>query len=118
MDEETGKVKGAFMESLVRTNKEIRTDRAMAIAENAELLFKREVEDLAIQIKRKKRDRENLLDQSPTNAQSLVVASDFDGKKFVDNYVRLGIEIRELEIRYEIASKSYKRLFTEETVEE
>ncbi len=107
-------VKGAFMESLIRTNREIRTDRAQAIAEDAQLLFKRKVEDLGTLIRRKKMDRANLLDLSPTNAQSLKLASDFHGEDFVNDYVRLGIEIRELEIQYEIASKSYDELFVGE----
>ena len=47
---------GAFLASLKRNNTQIREDRATAIAEDAELLFKREVEDLAIQIKRLRRE--------------------------------------------------------------
>ena len=37
-------MKGIFVASLKRNNKQIRDDRALAIAEDAELLFKREVE--------------------------------------------------------------------------
>ena len=43
---------GAFVESLKRNNQKIREDRAIAIAEDAQLIYKREVEDLEIQIKR------------------------------------------------------------------
>jgi hypothetical protein len=102
---------GAFVESLKRNNKKIRDDRATAIAESAELLYKREVEDLSIQIKQLRRDREAMTDLSPTDAQSLVLASDFDAKAFVEKDIKMGVDIRNLEIRYEIARARYNHLF-------
>lgn len=104
-------LRGAFVDSLKRNNKKIREDRAIAIAEEAELIYKRAVEDLAIKIKMIRREREAMLDLSPTNADSLVLASDFDGNAFVNKDVELGIKIRELEIKREIASERYKTLF-------
>lgn len=100
------------MSSLVRNNKQIRTDRAISIAEAAEMIYKREVEDIQMRIKQMKRDRENMLDMSPTNAQSLVLATDFDAKAFTSKDIDLGIQIRNLEIKLEIAQKRYKELFT------
>ena len=47
---------GAFLESLKRNNAKIRADRAVAIAEDAEVMFKREIEDIAISIKRLRRE--------------------------------------------------------------
>ena len=105
-------MKGAFIESLKRNNKKIREDRAIAIAEDAGLLYKREVEDLMLQIKKLKRERENMLDLSPTTADSLVLASDFDSRDFVNKDIDLGVKIRNLEIKLEIAEKRYKELFT------
>ena len=70
--------KGAFAESLQRNNKKIREDRAIAITEDAQLIYKREVEDMEIQIKQIKRERDQMLDLSPTNADSLVLATDFN----------------------------------------
>lgn len=105
-------MKGAFIESLKRNNKKIREDRAIAIAEDAGLLYKREVEDLMLQIKKLKRERENMLDLSPTTADSLVLASDFDSRDFVTKDIDLGVRVRNLEIKLEIAEKRYKELFT------
>jgi hypothetical protein len=102
---------GAFIQSLVRNNKKIREDRAIAIQEAAQLVYKREVEDLSIQIKRLRRERENMLDLSPETAVSLVLASDFDEKAFVTKDIQIGVELRNLEIKYEIASTRYKLLF-------
>ena len=103
---------GAFLDSLKRNNKQIREDRATAIAEDAELIFKREIEDLEVKIKTLKRERENMLDLSPSNAQSLTLASDFDAKAFVSKDVELGVRIRDTEITLEIAKERYRHLFS------
>ena len=102
---------GAFMESLVRNNKKIRDDRAVAIGEAAQMIYKREVEDLSLLIKQKSRERDAMMDLSPTTADSLVLASDFDAKAFVAKDLAIGVEIRNLEIKLEIAQKRYAFLF-------
>jgi hypothetical protein len=104
-------MKGAFVASLARNNKQIRTDRAQAIAEDAEMTYGRAVQDLEVAIKRMKREREGMLDLSPTNAFSLMVANDFDSAKFVARDVELGIEIRNAEIKLEIMRSRYAHLF-------
>ncbi len=104
-------MKGAFVGSLRRNNKQIRDDRALAIAENAQVIYKREVEDLDLEIKRMKRERDSLLDLSPTTADSLVLATSFDAKKFVTTDLDLGVRIRNLEIKLEIAKARYVNLF-------
>lgn len=106
-------MKGAFVESLVRNNKKIREDRAIAIAEDAQTLYKREIEDLIMQIKRMKRERDNMLDLSPSSADSLVLASDFNAANFVKKDIDLGRKIRDMEITMEIAQERYKLLFGE-----
>jgi hypothetical protein len=104
-------MKGAFVGSLKRNNKQIKTDRAVAIAESAEMMYKRTVEDLEVQIKQVRRDRQALLDMSPTNTQSLILASDFDAKVWVQKDISLGVQIRKLEIELEIATDRYNYLF-------
>lgn len=104
-------MKGAFASSLVRNNKKIRQDRAIAIAEDAQTIYKREVEDLEMKIKKMKRERDNMLDLSPTTTESLVMASDFDAKEFVGKDIDLGVRIRQLEITLEIAKERYTYLF-------
>lgn len=108
---------GKFFESLKRNNAKIREDRALSIAEDAELLFKRTVEDIETELKRKARDRDNMLDLSPTHADSLVLASDFDAKAFVEKDLQLGIEIRQLKIKLEVAKERYLELFGTTTQE-
>ena len=104
-------MKGAFKESLVRNNKKIRDDRAIAIGEAAQMIYKREVEDTVLKIKQLRRERDAMLDLSPVTADSLVLASDFDAKAFVKKDIEIGISIRNLEITLEIADARYKQLF-------
>ena len=101
----------AFMDSLVRNNKQIRQDRAEVIAEDAQVTYKRAVEDLELEIKRMKRDRENMLDLSPDHALSLKLATDFNAKEFVEKDIELGVKIRNAEITLEIARKRFAWLF-------
>jgi len=104
-------IKGAFMQSLVRNNKKIRDDRAIAIGEAAQMIYKREVEDTELKIKQLRRERDAMIDLSPASADSLILASDFDAKKFVLKDIQIGISIRELEITLEIAKTRYQQLF-------
>jgi len=108
------KVEGAFVSSLKRNNKQIREDRAASISEDTQMCFRRNIEDLEVEIKRMKRDQENMLDLSPTNSQSLVLASDFNSKTYVDKDIELGVKIRNAEIRLDIAKKRYAYLFVGE----
>ena len=110
-------MKGSFVSSLRRNNKQIRDDRALAIAEDAQLIFKREVEDLQTELKRVKRDRDNMLDLGGNNTTNIISLSDFDAKDFVTKDLELGLKIRNLEIKLEIASASYNTLFAEEDAE-
>ena len=112
MEEEQLIIEGAFLESLKRNNRQIREDRAAAIVEDAHLIYRREIEDLAMQIKRLKREQENMLDLSPTDADSLVLASDFDAKEYVTKDIEISVKIRNLEIKYDLAQKRYQYLFT------
>lgn len=104
-------ISGAFVDSLLRNNKKIRQDRAIQIAESAQILFKRKVEDLEIEIKGLKRQRDAMLDLSPTTADSLTLAKDFDAGDFVNQDIELGVNIRLKEIRRDIARERYILLF-------
>lgn len=109
---------GAFMASLVRNNKTIRDDRAASIGEDAEMVYKRKVEDLRMQLRRKVRDRDNMLDLSPSDKNTLMVASDFQAQVWADKDHSLGVEIRTLSIELEIAEQRYATLFSGTVKEE
>ena len=104
-----------FFDSLRRNNSKIREDRALAISETAELKFKRKIVDLDMELKQAARDRDNMLDMSPTTADSLVLASDFSADAFVEKDLNLGITIRNLEIKLDVAKKRFQELFGEDS---
>jgi len=104
---------GAFMDSLVRSNKQIKHDRAEVIAEDAQLRFKRVVEDMEMDLKRMQRERLNMLDLSPENAHSLMLGKDFDSESFVKKDLRLSVDMRNREIELGIAKERYAHLFGE-----
>jgi len=107
--------KGAFVDSLLRNNRQIKQDRALVITESAEMIYKRTIEDMEITLKQMRRERDNMLDLSPTNTQSLVLASEFDAGAFVSKDIELGVTMRNLTIKLEIARERYNTLFTEQT---
>lgn len=111
MNNEEEAVMGAFIDSLKRNNKQIREDRATTIAEDTDLVYKRNIEDLQMSLKKMRRDQENMLDLSPHHADSLVLATDFNSKEYVDKDVELGVKIRTTEIKLDIAQKRYGHLF-------
>jgi len=113
-DSETAEeMKGAFFDSLKRNATQIKKDRALAIAEDAETIFRRTVEDIEADLKKMKRQRENMLDMSPTSAISLKLAEDFDSRGFVEEDIQLGCDIRNTEIKLNIAKHRYNYLFGE-----
>lgn len=105
-------MKGKFVDSLKRNNKKIRDDRAVQIAEGAEMKYKRRVEDLEHEIRDLTRTRNAALDLSPDTGDSLKLALNFDADTFVNNDIAIGIKIREREIQLDIAKARYKELFT------
>jgi hypothetical protein len=102
---------GLFYAMLKRNNKQIREDRAQSIGEEAEIVFKRRVEDVELEISRKRRELENMLDLSPDNSLSLIVADKFDATEFINRQEKILVEIRNLEIKQELLSNQYKKLF-------
>lgn len=104
-------VEGAFLSSLKRNNKQIRDDRATAIGEDTQMLYRRQIEDLQVTVKRMEREQENMLDLSPTNSMSLVLASDFDSATYVQKDIELGVRIRNETIKLGIAKDRYNYLF-------
>lgn len=100
-----------FMEYLVRNNRQIRSDRAEVIAEDTQITFRRKIEDIELRIKKLKRQRDNMLDLAPDHALSLKLAENFSATKFVDDDMKLGLAIRNEEIKLKIAVDRYNLLF-------
>lgn len=107
---QTATVLGAFHESLVRTNRQIKTDRAAAISEDVETVYRRKVEDLGLKIKRMKQTQSASLDFSPETVGTLKLQQ-IDAESFSDNDLKACRDIRDLEITYELAKVRYHYLF-------
>lgn len=103
--------KGALYQSLERSNAQIRKERGDVIAEDLETVFKRNVEDLELKVKRLTRDRANMYDFSPTNTQSLVMAKDLDSTEILEKDMTLSVELRNVVIKLEVAKERYLFLF-------
>jgi len=108
---ETKEVAGFIYKSLARTNKQIRQQRGDTIAEDLEMTYKREVEDLRMSLKRLERDRANMFDFSPDNAQSLVMAKELNSLDIKERDLSISLTIRNTEIKLEIAEGRYTHLF-------
>ena len=104
-------MKGAFVESLTRGSKKIKADRAIVLAESAQLKYKRSIEDMQMDIKTLQRERDNMLDLSPTTSDSLELAKNFDADAFVKKDLAIGLQIREIRIRLEESLSRYEILF-------
>ena len=103
-------LKPRFIESLQRNNDQIREDRARIIGEDAELIYRRKVEDIELKIKRLEREQEGLIDISPLDKNSLTFA-DFQPEAFVQRDIELSLIIRNLNIQLELTRKRFEYLF-------
>ena len=103
-------LKPRFVDALRRNNDQIREDRAKAISEDSELIYRRKFEDIELKIKRLEREQEGQIDISPLDKNSLVFA-DFDPDAFVQKDIELSLNIRNLKIQLEIIKKRFEYLF-------
>lgn len=111
MSEDKKEVKGTLYQSLERSNKQIRQERGEALAEQLETSFRRNIEDLRYNMRDLKRKRTNMYDFSPTNSQSLVMAAEVNANSILEDDQKISLEVRNLEIKLEIAEGRYLDLF-------
>lgn len=104
-----------FKESLKRTFRQIRDAAAESVTEDMETTYKRKIEDLALQIRRYDRDRDDLiLSLAPNNALSTtVVPSDFSAEKFLEKDLQIGRDKRDTLIYLRLMLNRYNELFGE-----
>lgn len=104
---------GTFLKDLTLNFKALKEARALSVAEDTEICYKRKIEDLCREYNGMRRNRENLmLDLCPTTATSTsVVPADFKPELFLEKDVNIGIEARNIKIRLEILVNRYEELF-------
>ena len=112
--QEVQKTKGGFLNaSLSRSNQQIRQERGDAIAEDLQIIYKRNVEDIEMKLTRLSREQKNAFDFSPTNSQSLVMAKELDSMQILEKDIQMSIRERELKITLNVAKQRYNFLFGE-----
>lgn len=111
LQQENPQIGGALDASLARSNKQIRQERGDAIAEDLQIAFERELQDVHLKIKRLKRAQTNAIDFSPTNAQSLVIAKDIDIPEVKDQILTLQVKMRNEKEKLEEYQTVYEWLF-------
>lgn len=104
--------KGNFKNDLMRSFKEIKESRAISVAEDLEICYKRKIEDLCKKLRQCQRDREDMvLDLAPSNiGNNRVVPSDFNVDQFMEKDLKIGLTKRETEIHLEILLARYEQL--------
>ena len=107
------KTSEVFLANLTRDFKQLKRDRAESVTEDAEIAYKRHIEDLCRALRENKRKTENLmLELAPTTTyDATVVPANFDVNKFMEADEQLGIDTRNLSIRLEIMLGRYETLF-------
>lgn len=104
---------GAFKSDLMRSFKQLKESRAIAVTEDVEIIYKRKIEDLCKNLRQYSRDREDMiLDLSPASVgSSSVVPSDFKADALLEKDIELGLKEREDRIKLEIVLDRYQRMF-------
>ena len=104
--------KGGFLlQSLSRTNADIRKDRGDAIFEDLEIAFKRDVEDAHRKIKQIERQRKDMYDFSPNSTTSLVLAKNVQADEILQKDKVFTLEMRDAKIDFDLAQERYTFLF-------
>lgn len=96
---------------LAKNTSAVKKDRAIEIAELIEVELKRKVEDLERKLKLSTRRTQSSLDLSPDNTYTIMKVKDFDPTEFVEEYVNLQLQIREIKVELNAARESYNTIF-------
>lgn len=102
---------GSFLDSLVRTNRQIKAGRAESMADSTRIVYRRRVEDLVAKIKKLKRTLVDALDLSGDSALSLKLAANFDENDWVQTDLATRMEIRNAMIQLSVSYAGYSELF-------
>lgn len=105
--------KNAFKNSLLRSFKDLKTAKAIAVTEDLETSYRRSIEDYCKILRNIERERDDLiLNLSPTSiGTNSVVPTGFNTDKFLTEDINLGLKQRETIIHLEIVLDRYQRLF-------
>jgi len=104
------KKNGALWGSISRNIKQIKEGRALSILEDAELAYKRKIENMELALKKLNRKVEDSLDMSPDSTTTLLM-KDFDADAFIEADAKAAYDIRNSTIQLNECKKRYNALF-------
>lgn len=96
-------MKGKFFNAISRTEEEVSKERAEGIAEETELVFRRQVEDTELELKQLERQKKETL--------NVINLDNFKSNKFVDDQLSLAIKINNVKKRLVIIKEQYAEMF-------
>ena len=109
---EEKKATGILGASLKQTYKQIKESRIEAMLEDAEIKYRREIEDVCAKIRRCDRDMEDaILDILPANAGQGINPSAFDADRLKNTRISTLIIRRENSVKLGILVNDYETLF-------
>lgn len=109
---EEKKATGILGATLKQTYKEIKESRIEAMLEDAEIKYRREIEDVCAKIRRCDRDMEDaILDILPSNAGQGINPSAFDADRLKNTRISTLITRRENAVKLGILVNDYETLF-------
>lgn len=101
---------GALWGSISRNIKQIKEGRALSILEDAELAYKRKIENMENALRKLNRKVEDSLDMSPDSTTTLLM-KDFDADAFIEDDAKAAYDIRNSTIQLNECKKRYNTLF-------
>jgi len=101
---------GTLWEGLSRNIKQIKEGRALSILEDAELAYKRKIENMENALRKLNRKVEDSLDMSPDSTTTLLM-KDFDADAFIEADAKAAYDIRNSTIQLNECKKRYNALF-------
>lgn len=103
-----------FQKSVSRDGDQITNERGSQISDLAKMAQESMINKLKERRINLEFRKKEMLDMSPDNRFSLVTLKDFDGKKFVEEYQKVCLDLANLEVELEIAESNLKDLFEDE----
>ena len=111
---EEKKTTGILGPTLKQTYKQIKESRIEAMLEDAELKYRRDIEDVCAKVRQCERDMEDaILDILPSNAGQGINPNAFDADRLKNTRISTLITKREQSVRLGILVNDYETLFGE-----
>lgn len=85
--------------------------RATVASEDAESIYKREIQNLAHLIRKLKQEKEDMADLPLTDKQASEITYAIASGTYVSKEIEMGVKIRDLEKKLESAKKRFQFLF-------